>query len=119
MLAGDVDTVSFVSDLSFGERQIQVSNGSTTWSASGFEILRLGLGADIRISSLFTISPLLTLSGGKLTDTKGSVLFAPNQGDGAPGTPDVVNHGQIPASYQTSYEAVVVGCGAHFDLFGR
>jgi len=119
MLAGDVDSVSFVSDISFGIRQIQVSNGGSTWSASSFEILRLGLGADIRISSRFTISPLLTLSGGKLTDTNGSVGFAPNQGDGATGTPDAVNHGQIPAADQTSYEAVVIGCGAHFDLFGR
>jgi hypothetical protein len=119
MLAGDVDSVSFVSDISFGFRQIQVSSDGSTWSASSFEVLRLGLGADIRLSSRFTLSPLLTLSGGKLTDTSGSVMFAPNQGDSVPGTPDAVNHGQIPAGDQTSYEVVVIGCGAHFDLFGH
>lgn len=119
MLAGAVDVVSFVSDVSFGVRQIEVSNDGSTWSGSDFEILRLGLGADIRLTSQFTLSPLLTISGGKLTDSKGSVMFAPNQGDGLTGTPSYVNNGQIQSNYQTSYEAVVIGCGAHFDLFGK
>ena len=119
MLAGDVDSVSFVSDVSFGFRQIQVSSGGSTWSGSAFEILRLGLGVDVRVNSRVTLSPLLTLSGGKLTDSSGSVSFAPNQGDGLTGTPDYVNHGQIPPPYQTTYEAVVIGCGAHVDLFGH
>ena len=119
MLAGDVDNVSFVSDLSIGWRAMQVSNDGSTWSGSGVEILRLGLGADIRLTSHFTLSPLLTISGGKLTDSNGSVTFAPNQGDGLSGTPPYVNNGQIQPGYQVSYESIVVGCGAHFDLFGR
>ncbi|HEX3344547.1 MAG TPA: hypothetical protein VHS09_08225, partial [Polyangiaceae bacterium] len=48
LLAGDVNNVSFASELSFGFRKIQVSNDAGTWSATGFEFLRLGLGADIR-----------------------------------------------------------------------
>jgi hypothetical protein len=122
MLAGDVDNVSFISDLSLGWRTMQVSNDGSTWSGTGVEILRLGLGVDIRLTSHFTLSPLLTISGGKLTDSGGSpngVSFAPNQGDGLTGTPSYVNGGQIQQAYQTSYESVVVGCGAHFDLLGR
>jgi hypothetical protein len=119
LLAGDVDNVSFASELSFGFRKMQVSNDTGTWSASGFEFLRLGLGADIRLANHFTLSPMLTVSGGTLTDTSGSIGFAPNQGDGQTGTPDNVNHGQIPPGSQSNYEAIVIGCGAHFDLFGH
>jgi hypothetical protein len=121
LLAGDVDNVSFASDISFGFRRIQVTRTdlSQTWSASGFEFLRLGLGAEIRLSTRFTLTPMLTLSGGTLTDTSGSVTFAPNQGDGLAGTPSYVNNGQITGDSQKTYEAFVLGCGAHFDLIGR
>ncbi len=119
LLAGDVNNVSFASELSFGFRKFQVSNDTGTWSATGFEFLRLGLGADIRLANHFTLSPLLTVSGGTLTDTSGSIGYAPNQGDGLTGTPDYVNHGQIPTNEQATYAAFVLGCGAHFDLFGK
>jgi hypothetical protein len=117
-LAGNVNSVSFASDLSFGFRKFQVSNGGSTWTAQAFEFLRLGLGADIRFNDYFTISPMVTLSGGTLTDTSGSVGFAPNQSDAQTGTPSQVSNGQIPSSWQTNYWAIVLGCGAHFDLFG-
>ncbi len=117
-LAGNVNSVSFASDLSFGFRKFQDSNQGQTWTASAFEFLRLGLGADIRFTDYFTISPMVTLSGGTLANTSGSVQFAPNQSDGVPGTPDAVNHGQIPSSWQSNYYAIVLGCGAHFDLLG-
>jgi hypothetical protein len=119
LLAGDVDNVSFASELSFGFRKLQVSNDSGTWSASAFEFLRLGLGAEIRISTRFTLTPMLTISGGTFTDTSGSITFGPNQGDGLTGTPSYVNNGQIASDYQKTYEAFVIGCGAHFDLIGR
>jgi len=121
LLAGDVDNVAFASDISFGFRRMQVSRNDLgeTWSASGFEFLRLGLGAEIRLSTRFTLTPMLTLSGGTLTDTSGSVTFAPNQGDGLTGTPSYVNNGQISGDSQKTYEAFVLGCGAHFDLIGR
>ncbi len=118
-LAGDVDSVSFASDLSFGFRKLEVSSQGSTWSATSFEFLRLGLGADIRFSSYFTISPMVTLSGGTFTGTSGSVNFASGQSDGQTGTPSYVNNGQVPSSYQTNYYTVILGCGAHFDLFGK
>jgi len=117
-LAGNVNSVSFASDLSFGFRKFQVSYEGNTWTASAFEFLRLGLGADIRFTDYFTISPMITLSGGSLTDTSGSVNFAPNQADGQTGTYSGVNNGQIPSNLQTNYYSIVLGCGAHFDLFG-
>ena len=82
LLAGDVDNVSFASELSFGFRKLQVSRGDTgeTWSASGFEFLRIGLGADIRLSTRFTLSPMLTVSGGTLTDTSGSIGYGAQPG---------------------------------------
>jgi hypothetical protein len=114
-LAGDVDTVAFVSDISFGLRRFQASNVTGTWSASGFEFFRVGLGAEIRITNYFTLSPLITISGGTLTDTSGSISFGPNGQAGPPFT----GNSSIPSYAQTSYYAVVIGCGAHFDLFGR
>jgi hypothetical protein len=117
-LAGDVNGISLISDLSFGIRKFQVSLNNQTWSAMGLELFRVGVGADLRMSNLFTLSPLLTLSGGSLSSTSGGVAYAPNQGDGVTGTPAFPG-GSIPGNYQSTYYAVAIGCAAHFDLFGR
>jgi hypothetical protein len=117
-LAGDVNGIALISDLSFGVRKFEVSWNNQTWSAVGLELFRVGVGADVRLSNQFTLSPLLTLSGGSLQNTSGYVAYAANQGDRAPGTPPF-SGGSIPASDQATYYAVVLGCGAHFDLFGR
>ena len=45
-----MNNVSFASELSFGFRKIQVSNDTGTWTATAFEFLRLGLGAEIRLT---------------------------------------------------------------------
>jgi hypothetical protein len=120
-LSGDVHNVSFASELSFGFRKMQVSRSDTneTWSATAFEFLRLGLGAEIRLSTRLTLTPMASLSLGTLTDTSGSITYAPHQGDGLTGTPGYLNQGQIPGDAQRTYEAFVLGCGAYFDLFGR
>ncbi len=114
--AGDVDSAGFLSELSVGVRTITVSNGSETYKMSGLEIFRLGLGAEIRISTLFVISPMAQLSGGTMTDTKGSITYAPNQGD-ALTHPTFQNDQQIIA--QRGYLILGLGCGAHFDFFGK
>jgi len=116
-LAGDVDSVSFASDISFGWRKFQVSNSSGTWSASGLELFRLGFGADIRLSTRTTLSPMITLSGGTLTDTSGNIQFAPNQADGET-QPLFSGGGPIPSDAQQTYFALVFGCGVHVDLLG-
>jgi hypothetical protein len=83
---------------------------------SGLEIFRLGLGAEIRISTLFVISPMAQLSGGTMTDTSGSVTYAPNQGDGL--THPTYQNGQV-INAQRGYLILGLGCGAHFDFFGK
>jgi hypothetical protein len=127
-LAGDVNSVSFASDLSFGLRTFTVQNATGSWSAQGIEIFRLGLGAEVRVSNQFTLSPMVTLSGGTLTDVSGHISFAPAQGDmqTQPGTVNPVmmfvpfDHStSIPSNAQTSYYAIVLGCGGHVDLFGK
>jgi hypothetical protein len=117
-VAGDINSVAFVSDLSFGVRRFNASNSTGGWSAWGIELFRIGLGAEIRLAPRFTLSPLITISGGTLTDTSGNISFGPNQPDGQSGPP-YNGDGSIPSYAQTTYYAVVLGCGAHFDLFGR
>jgi hypothetical protein len=115
---GDVDVVGFAWELSFGFRSFNVSNASGSWSASGFELFRLGLGAEIRINRRFAVSPMVTLSGATLTDTSGHISFAPNQGDGQSGPP-LQGSGTIPSQAQAMYYAIVLGCGGHVDLLGQ
>jgi len=110
---GDVDGVSFPIDVSVGWRKIQVSNSTGTYGVGGLEILRLGVGVDVRLSSRWTISPMLNLSGGTLTDTGGTIQFA----DGS--SPPYTGNGGIPSEATTTYFTVVVGCSAHADLLGK
>jgi hypothetical protein len=117
-LAGDVDFVSFASDISMGFRTFEVSNGSGTWKTSGFEIFRLGFGADIRLTTRLTLSPMVTVTGGTMTDTSGNITFGPNQPDGKT-HPDFTGNSGIPSANQYSYLAIVVGCGVHTDLLGK
>lgn len=115
-VAGDVDRVAFVGDVSVGERRFDVSRDGATWSAWGLEILRLGMGVDVRLARRLTLSPMVTLSGGSLGSTAGHVAFAPNQGDGQTG-PAISGGASIPAG--ASYYVVAIGCGIHADLLGR
>jgi hypothetical protein len=117
VLSGDVDSVAFASEISFGFRKFEVSNDSGTWSASGFEFLRVGLGAEIRLSTLFTLTPMIMLSGGSVSDTSGNIAFAPNQGDGLTGPR--YHDGASIGGAQTGYYSFVVGCGAAFDVLGK
>lgn len=114
-LSGDVDSVAFCSDIAIGQRTVTVRNGSESYSMSGLEFFRLGLGAEIRLATLFTIEPMVGISTGALEDTSGSVTFAPNQGDGAT-RPRFVGGKSIDES---RYVMVSLGVGVHFDVFGK
>ncbi|WP_394825072.1 hypothetical protein [Pendulispora albinea] len=116
-IAGDVDRAGFLSELSIGIRTITVKKGGETYKMSGWEIFRLGLGAEIRLSKLFTISPMGHISSGVLNDTDGDITFS------AEGSRDGLTH---PTSIHgrgiqdgKAYVVVSIGCGAHFDLFGK
>jgi hypothetical protein len=114
---GDVDSVAFLSDLAIGLRTVSVTAGGSTYKMSAWEIFRFGLGAEVRLTTLVTLSPLAWVSGGTMNDTSGSVTYGPGgQGDGLT-SPTYVNGQSINA--QRSYVSVGIGCGAHFDLFGK
>jgi hypothetical protein len=117
-IAGDVDSVGFLTDISVGARTITVKNGPDTYKISGLEFLRLGLGAEIRITTLFTLSPMAYISGGQMTDTQGQVTYSV-QGSTDGITRPPYTSGTIPGYGQTSYVVVGIGCGAHFDIFGK
>ncbi len=116
-VGGDVDSAGFLTDLAIGIRTVTISNGNDTFKMSALEIFRLGLGAEIRITTLFTLSPLAWISGGVMSDTNGQVTYGPGgQGDGLM-HPDYQNGQNI--DNQRGYLAVGIGCGAHFDVFGK
>jgi len=114
--AGDVDSAGFLTDLSIGVRKVTIKSGGDTYTMSSLELFRLGLGAEVRISTLFVLSPMVTISGGTMTDTSGSVTFAPGQGDG--NTRPRYHDGQQ-IDDTRSYVVIGVHCGAHFDVFGK
>ena len=115
-LSGDADSVAFVSDIAVGKRVVTLKNGPDTYKMSGLEIFRLGLGAEIRVMTLFTIEPMLNVSGGSLNDSEGTVKFAPNQGDGST-TPRYTGGQTIDDA--RPYVMLSLGVGVHFDIFGK
>lgn len=115
-LSGDADSVSFCSDIAVGQRVVTVRNGSGTYSMKGLEIFRLGLGAEIRLATLFTVEPMLGVSGGSLNDTSGSITFAPNQGDRSTHPP--YQSGET-IDQARPYVMLSLGVGVHFDVFGK
>jgi hypothetical protein len=114
--AGDVDNAAFLTEISIGERTVGVSANGQSYTMSGFEYFKLGLGAEIRLSSLLVLSPLASLSTGALTNTSGAVTFS------AAGSTDGVKQppyqNGAPIQDQRGYVMLSLTCGAHFDLLG-
>jgi hypothetical protein len=117
-VVGNIHSMALAGEISLGFRRFDLTEAAADWSATGFEILRLGLGIEVRLTRNLTLSPMTTVSGGTLTGTQGNVAFGPNQRDGLTGPP-YANGAAIPGSAQQSYYAVVIGCGLHADLLGR
>ncbi|MBX3218558.1 MAG: hypothetical protein KF850_41515 [Labilithrix sp.] len=117
-VSGDVDSVAFLTDLSIGKRVVSVSNGTQTYSMSGIEFFRLGLGAEIRVATLFALTPLFSISSGALNDSEGDVAFtcAPSCADGVQGP--TYKNGQVIQSAR-AYVVLSLGLGIHFDVFGK
>ncbi|MBX3207697.1 MAG: hypothetical protein KF764_21790 [Labilithrix sp.] len=117
-VSGDVDSVAFLTDLSIGKRVVTVSNGTQTYSMSGIEFFRLGLGAEIRVATLFALTPLFSISSGALNDSEGDIAFtcSPNCADGVQGP--TYKNGQVIQSAR-AYVVVSLGLGIHFDIFGK
>jgi hypothetical protein len=118
-VSGDVDSVGFLTDLSIGKRVVTVTNGSQSYSMSGIEFFRLGLGAEIRVATLFALTPLFSISSGALNDSEGDISFgcaATSCGDGVP-KPTYVNGAVINSA--RAYVVLSIGLGIHFDIFGK
>ncbi len=115
--AGDVNSAGFLTELSIGYRNVSITDNGQTYTMTAFELFRLGLGAEVRLSTLFVLSPMISISTGSMTDTSGSVNFSKQgQADGAT-SPAFVNGAEI--TDQRGYVTVSVSCGAHFDVFGK
>ncbi len=119
-VSGDVDSVAFLSDISVGKREVVVSDGSQSYTMSGIEFFRLGLGAEIRVATLFTLTPLASISTGSINDTDGDIAFAcaPNCAGGIQG-PTYKKGEPIANVSARSYAVVSLGLGIHFDVFGK
>jgi hypothetical protein len=117
MISGDVNSVGFLTDLSIGQRKVSVTNNDQTYTMSGLEIFKLGLGAEIRVSTLFAITPLFSISGGSMNDTKDTVRFSANgSGDGI--TEPAFKNGET-IDNTRPYVVLSLGVGVHFDVFGE
>lgn len=115
--AFDVDSIGLLADLSFGFRSITVSNASESYTMRGVEIFRFGLGAEFRVSTLFVLSPLISVSTGVMSDTDGSIHFSKNGSQDGTTTPTYQNGQSI--NQQNGYLMVNLGVGGHFDLLGK
>jgi len=119
-LSGPVDSVSFLTDLSIGQRVIRLSNGSQSYQMSGLELFRLGLGAEIRIKTLFALTPTFSISSGALSGSEGDITFGcVSKGGCADGLtrPRWTNGRDIESS--KAYLVLTLGMGFHFDIFGK
>lgn len=118
-LAGAIDDLGFgfLTDVSIGMRTVSVTSGASTYGMSALEIFRLGLGAEIRVSRMFSVTPLASISGGVMRTTSGNVKFS------ALGSTDGVTeptfHDGKNIDNETTYLVLGLGAGGHFDLLGH
>ena len=83
---------------------------------TALEFFKLSLGAEIRLSTLFVLSPLVSISTGVMDDTEGTTTFQSSVGLSGK-APPFVNGASINDS--RGYVTVGVGVGGHFDVFGK
>jgi hypothetical protein len=117
-VSGDVDSVGFLSDLAIGKRVVTVSNGSQSYSMSGLELFRLGLGAEIRVATLFAITVLGSISTGWMTDSEGDIGYACPKACGDGLTKPTYTNGRL-INTSSTYVVLSLGAGIHFDVFGK
>ncbi|MFO0675131.1 MAG: hypothetical protein U0169_01225 [Polyangiaceae bacterium] len=116
-LLGDPDSVSFLTDLGLGARTVTVSRGNETYSMDTIEYFRVGLGAEIRLSTRFVLSPMASLSSGTMSSSSGTIRYS-TEGSGDGLTQPRYTEGQDITTAR-GYVVFALGCGVHFDLFGK
>ena len=107
--SSDANHVGFLTEVALGYRRARTefSDGSALELTDGILEARIGLGADIRLSPLFTISPTATLGVGSF----GEVEWVSSDGVAT----DLVG----PLDDHDAHGWFTLGLGAHFDLFGK
>ena len=98
------DRVGIIIDLGLGYRWFRERWASgAKMDLQGFGEFRLGFGADIRTSRLFSLTPLLSISSGSFGDRQVTL----------PG----VGKRDIEGSYSGSHGTLTLSVGGNFDLF--
>jgi hypothetical protein len=107
--SSDANKVGFLTEVALGYRRARTefSDGSALELTDGVLEARIGLGADIRLSPLFTLSPTATLGVGSF----GDVEWVSSDGVAT----DLIG----PFDDHDAHGWFTLGLGAHFDLFGR
>ncbi|MCC6217073.1 MAG: hypothetical protein IT376_19600 [Polyangiaceae bacterium] len=105
--SSDPSRVGFLTEIAIGARRFRArwSNGTALEGTNSLEF-RMALGADIRVSRLFSLSPVAMLSGGAFGDVD---WVSPNGSSRSALGPRDLDAGHGTAS---------LAVGGHFDLFG-
>ena len=97
------NNVGFLVDVGLGYRWFRERWASgAKFDLSGFGEFRVGLGADIRITRLFSLTPLVTLSGGSFSDREVTLPGERRK--------DIAN------TYSGSHSTLTLSVGGNFDL---
>ena len=98
-------TVGFLLDLGLGYRWFREEWASgAKMNLAGFGEFRVGVGADVRLNHLVSLTPLFSLSFGSFGDR---TVTIPGKGKG-----------DIDGSYSGSHGTMTLSLGGNFDLFG-
>jgi hypothetical protein len=114
---GSPHDVGFLIDVGVGARSVSVSDDASTYRMRAFEIARLGVGTEIRMSRSFVLSPLVTLSSGTMGSSEGTIDYGPVGSRDGITRPRYTGGARIDET--RTYVVFSAGLGAHFDLFGR
>jgi hypothetical protein len=99
------NTVGVVIDVGLGYRWFRERwSSGTKIDLQGFGEFRLGLGADVRLTRIVSLTPLLTISSGSFSDRQ---LTIPGQGKG-----------DIAGSSSGSHGTLTLSIGGNFDVIG-
>jgi hypothetical protein len=97
-------SVGFLIDLGLGYRWFHESwSSGAKMDFEGFGEFRLGLGADIRVTRLFSLTPLMSVSTGSFSDRQVTI---PGEGKR-----DIAN------TFSGSHGTLTLSVGGNFDLF--
>jgi hypothetical protein len=110
-VSSDPDKVGLLTELALGYRRFHAvfEDGSELQLTDAPFEVRIGLGADIRLSPLFSLSPLATVGFGSFGDVEAA---------GAAGTIAQQVAAARPADVRTTHGWFTLQLGGHFDLLG-